>query len=76
MNEIVARLAWSSTRRRCASTGMVIGIFIALFIPGFGITSSGGAISGRGVALIVFALIGWLIGRSIGVEVEERKKRL
>ncbi|WP_156468007.1 hypothetical protein [Rhizobium sp. Leaf371] len=75
MNETVARLAWSSTRCRCATTGMIIGIVFAMLLPGFGIASGGKGTSGFGVALIVFALIGWLVGRSIGVEFEDRKKR-
>jgi len=56
------RHAWTTSRQKRVTTGVVFGMIVALLLPGFGIAALGGAIAGWLIALPLFAVLGGLAG--------------
>lgn len=57
-----ARYAWTTSRQKRVTIGVVSGMIMALLLPGFGIAALGGAIAGWLIALPLFAVLGGLAG--------------
>lgn len=67
MRRQFVRLAWTTTQQKWTTRGALIGLAFALMLPGFGVASAGGGISGWIVDVPLFTLLFGLAGNRFGV---------